>query len=89
MVLCTLFIKFHSKLYQDYLKEIEERKTNGLHPQPIDGAELTSALIEQIKDINHDHRKESLNFFIYNILPGTTSAAGVKAQFLKTLLPEM
>ena len=32
------------------------------------------------------HRKESLNFFIYNVLPGTTSAAGVKAKFLKEII---
>ncbi|MFT5054625.1 MAG: aconitate hydratase 2/2-methylisocitrate dehydratase, partial [Oceanospirillaceae bacterium] len=66
-------------LYEDYLKEIEERKAQGLHPKPIDGDELLSAIIGQIKDLNNPYRKESLNFFIYNVLPGTTSAAGVKA----------
>ena len=35
--------------YNDYLKEIEERKTQGLHPKPIDSAELVSEIIEQIK----------------------------------------
>ncbi|WP_075344282.1 bifunctional aconitate hydratase 2/2-methylisocitrate dehydratase [Tenacibaculum agarivorans] len=72
--------------YQDYLKEIEERKGQGLHPKPIDGAELLSEVIEQIKDVQNPHRKESLNFFIYNTLPGTTSAAGVKAKFLKEII---
>ena len=72
--------------YKEYLKQIEERKGQGLHPQPIDGAELTSVLIEQIKDLNNLYREESLNFFIYNILPGTTSAAGVKAKFLKEII---
>ncbi|MEO9569911.1 MAG: bifunctional aconitate hydratase 2/2-methylisocitrate dehydratase [Polaribacter sp.] len=73
-------------IYKDYLKQIEDRKGQGLHPQPIDGAELTSALIEQIKDVNNEYRDASLNFFIYNILPGTTSAAGVKAKFLKEII---
>ncbi|MBA6157046.1 bifunctional aconitate hydratase 2/2-methylisocitrate dehydratase [Tenacibaculum sp. S7007] len=72
--------------YLDYLKEIEERKEQGLHPKPIDGSELLSNIISQIKDVNNEHREESLNFFIYNVLPGTTSAAGVKAKFLKEII---
>ena len=72
--------------YSDYLKQIEERKALGLHPQPIDGAELLSNIIEQIKDLNNKHREDSLNFFIYNVLPGTTSAASVKAKFLKEII---
>ena len=72
--------------YNAYLKEIEERKGQNLHPKPIDGADLLSEIIEQIKDTNHEHRKESLNFFIYNVLPGTTSAAGVKSKFLKEII---
>ena len=73
-------------LYEDYLKEIETRKSQGLHPKPIDGADLLSEVIAQIKDLNNSHRKDSLNFFIYNTLPGTTSAAGVKAKFLKEII---
>jgi len=73
-------------LYTDYLNEIETRKADGLHPKPIDGGALVSELVEQIKDEGHEHRKESLNFFIYNVLPGTTSAAGVKAKFLKEII---
>ncbi|WP_341221656.1 bifunctional aconitate hydratase 2/2-methylisocitrate dehydratase [Polaribacter atrinae] len=73
-------------IYKDYLKQIEERKEQGLHPQPIDSAELLSKIIEQIKDLENEYREESLNFFIYNVLPGTTSAAGVKAQFLKEII---
>ena len=73
-------------LYPEYLKEIEERKTQGLHPKPIDSGELLSEIIEQIKDKNNEYRKDSLQFFIYNTLPGTTSAAGVKAQFLKEII---
>jgi aconitate hydratase 2/2-methylisocitrate dehydratase len=72
--------------YKDYLKEIEERKAQGLHPKPIDGAELLSEIIEQIKDTNNVYREDSLKFFIYSVLPGTTSAAGVKAKFLKEII---
>ncbi len=43
-------------------------------------------LIEQIRDTGNEHREDSLNFFIYNTLPGTTSAAGVKAKFLKEII---
>ena len=73
-------------LYPEYLKEIEERKDQGLHPKPIDSAELLVEIIEQIKDLTCEHRKDSLHFFIYNTLPGTTSAAGVKAKFLKEII---
>ncbi|WP_312991163.1 bifunctional aconitate hydratase 2/2-methylisocitrate dehydratase [Chryseobacterium flavum] len=73
-------------IYKDYIKEIEERKTQGLHPKPIDGAELLSEIITQIKDSGNPDRPDSLKFFIYNTLPGTTSAAGVKAKFLKEII---
>ncbi|WP_028889553.1 bifunctional aconitate hydratase 2/2-methylisocitrate dehydratase [Tenacibaculum ovolyticum] len=73
-------------IYQDYIKEIEERKAQGLHPKPVDGAELLSKIIEQIKDSSNEYREDSLNFFIYNVLPGTTSAATVKAKFLKEII---
>ncbi|MEG0696902.1 MAG: bifunctional aconitate hydratase 2/2-methylisocitrate dehydratase, partial [Algoriella sp.] len=73
-------------LYEDYIKEIEERKGQGLHPKPIDGAELLSEVIAQIKDVNNQYRKDSVNFFIYNTLPGTTPAAGVKANFLNEII---
>lgn len=73
-------------LYIEYIEEIEERKGQGLHPKPIDGSELLAEIIAQIKDTGHEHRKDSLNFFIYNALPGTTSAAGEKATFLKEII---
>ena len=73
-------------IYKDYIKEIEERKSQGLHPKPIDGAELLGAIIAQIKDSGHEYREDSLKFFIYNTLPGTTSAGGVKARFLKEII---
>ena len=73
-------------LYTDYLNEIETRKGQGLHPKPIDDGALVAELIAQIKDAGNEHRADSLNFFIYNTLPGTTSAAGVKAAFLKDII---
>ncbi len=73
-------------MYTDYLEQIETRKGQGLHPKPIEDAELVEALILQIQDRHHEHRKDSLHFFIYNTLPGTTSAAGVKARFLKQII---
>lgn len=73
-------------LYAAYLEEIETRKKQGLSPKPIDGAELAQEIIAQILDAGHEHRDASLNFLIYNTLPGTTSAAVVKAQFLKDVI---
>ncbi len=73
-------------IYNDYLQEIQEREQQGLHPKPIDSAELASAIIEQIKDTNNPNREDSVKFFIYNTLPGTTPAAVVKAQFLKEII---
>ena len=73
-------------LYSAYLQEIEDRKGEGLHAKPIDDAALLSEVIDQIKDPNHPEREDSLHFFLYNVLPGTTSAAGVKAQFLKAIV---
>ncbi|MCH5598070.1 3-isopropylmalate dehydratase large subunit [Niabella ginsengisoli] len=73
-------------IYKDYIKEIEERKVQGLHPKPIDSADLLSEIITLIKDSGNEHRKDALQFFIYNTLPGTTSAAGAKAQFLKEII---
>ena len=72
--------------YSEYRVEIEERKKQVLDPKPIDDAELLSEVITQIKDAHHEHRKDSLDFFIYNVLPGTTSAAAVKAVFLKEII---
>ncbi|RYJ52637.1 bifunctional aconitate hydratase 2/2-methylisocitrate dehydratase [Flavobacterium petrolei] len=73
-------------IYNDYLKEIEDRKTQGLNPKPIDSAELVSEIIAQIKDSNNVNREDSISFFIYNTVPGTTPAAGVKASFLKEIV---
>lgn len=73
-------------LYNDYLQEIEDRKGQGLHPKPIDGADLISEIISQIKDTANAHREASLQFFIYNVVPGTTPAAAQKAAFLKEII---
>ena len=74
--------------YTEYIKEIEERKTQGLNPKPIDGSELLAEIISQIKDPENQHREQSLNFLIYNTLPGTTDAAKEKANFLEEIILE-
>jgi aconitate hydratase 2/2-methylisocitrate dehydratase len=73
-------------IYQEYLAEIEERKAQNLSPKPIDSSELIAQIISQIKDEGNEYRAQSLDFFIYNTLPGTTSAAGEKAAFLKEII---
>lgn len=73
-------------LYLDYLAEIKSREPQGLAPKPIDDGALTAEIIELIKDAGSEHRADALKFFIYNTLPGTTSAAGVKAAFLKQII---
>ena len=72
--------------YTAYLEEIEKRKDEGLNPKPIEDGALVAELIEQIRDNQHQYRNDSLEFFIYNTLPGTTSAASVKAEFLKEII---
>ena len=73
-------------LYSDYLNEIDSRKDQGLNPKPIEDGALVAELITQIRDTANEHRADSLKYFIYNTLPGTTSAAGVKAKFLKEII---
>ena len=73
-------------LYSDYLDQIALRKEEGLHAKPIDDAALVEELIAHIMEPAHEHREDSLQFFIYNTLPGTTSAAGAKAQFLDKII---
>ena len=54
-------------LYLEYIAEIESRKKElGLAPKPIDGEDLTTEIIANIKDNGSQYRKDSLNFFIYN-----------------------
>ena len=73
-------------LYDAYLEEVEKRKTQGLKAKPIDDGALLAEVIAQIKDQDNVHRADSLSYFIYNTLPGTTSAASEKAQFLKEII---
>lgn len=73
-------------IYLDYLAEIDSRKTQGLAPKPIDDGVLLSEIIAIIQDAASEHRAEALKFFIYNTLPGTTSAAAAKAAFLKQII---
>ncbi|SEQ85399.1 bifunctional aconitate hydratase 2/2-methylisocitrate dehydratase [Sphingobium sp. YR768] len=73
-------------VYSDYLAEIKSRETQGLAPKPIDDGALVSEIIALIQDAGSEYRADALKFFIYNTLPGTTSAAGVKADFLKQIV---
>ncbi len=73
-------------LYPDYLAEIQSRAGQGLAPKPIDDGALLADIIALIRDAGSEHRAEALKFFIYNTLPGTTSAAAVKAAFLKQII---
>ncbi len=72
--------------YLDYLAEIKTRAEQNLAPKPIDDGQLIEALTALILDNASEHRAEALKFFIYNTLPGTTSAAAVKAAFLKQIV---
>lgn len=78
--------EFRMNTYNDYIREIEERKAQELQPKPIDGGDLLSEIIGLINDTNTEHREDALHFFIYNTLPGTTPAAAVKAKFLKEII---
>ena len=69
------------ELYAAYLAEIKDRETLGLKPKPIDDGGLVSDLIAHITNNASEHRADALNYFIYNTLPGTTSAAGGKPGF--------
>ena len=74
------------ELYKNYLDEIESRKNQSLKPKPIDDGSLLKEIIFHIKDNKTKYRKDCLNYFIYNTLPGTTSAAEEKAIFLKEII---
>ena len=74
------------KLYKNYLDEIESRKKQSLKPKPIDDGSLLKEIIFHIKDNKSEYRKDCINYFVYNTLPGTTSAAEEKAIFLKEII---
>ena len=73
-------------LYKEYIEEIKDRKSMGLNPKPIDNEKLLSEVIKRIKDLNHPERDTCIHYFIYNVTPGTTSAANLKAKFLKEII---
>ena len=73
-------------LYDAYLENIETRKQQGLSAKPIDDGDLLADIIALIKQPDNGHRADALHHFIYNTLPGTTSAAGEKATFLKEII---
>ena len=73
-------------VYSDYLDEIETRRQQGLNPKPIEDAALIKEIISHIEDEGSTQHKACLEFFIYNTIPGTTSAAGEKASFLKKII---
>ena len=73
-------------VYSDYLDEIETRRQQGLNPKPIEDAALIKEIISHIEDEGSPQHKACLEFFIYNTIPGTTSAAGEKASFLKKII---
>jgi aconitate hydratase 2/2-methylisocitrate dehydratase len=73
-------------LYDAYLENIETRKQQGLSAKPIDDGDLLAEIIGLIKQPDNGHRADALHYFIYNTLPGTTSAAVEKAAFLKEII---
>jgi len=73
-------------LYTEYLEEIESRKAQDLHAKPIEDGALLEEIIAHILDAGSEHRDDCVNFLIYNTVPGTTSAAAVKAKFLKRII---
>ena len=53
--------------YSQYLKEIEDRTSQGLNPKPIDDGILLSEIIEKMVDVNHPDRNACIDFFVYNV----------------------
>ena len=82
----TRYFDIKMSIYKEYIKEIDSRKSEGLNPKPIDDSNLLNEIISHIKDLKHPDRADSINFFVYNVIPGTTSAAYVKANFLKDII---
>ncbi len=74
------------ELYEAYLQEIIERSKLGLGPKPIDQGNLLEEIINIILGPQSPKRNDAVKHFIYNTVPGTTSAASVKANFLKKLI---
>ena len=49
--------EFH-ELYDDYLRQIEDRKAHGLHPKPVDGADLLGEIVGHMEDADSPHRAD-------------------------------
>ena len=65
----------------DYFNKLELVTGTGVIdsiPNCIVKVEHDGIDINQIKDETHQYRDDSINFFTYNVIPGTTSAAAVK-----------
>ena len=75
-------------LYKEYIEEIKNRDEVGLSALPIEDGTLLKEIIGHITDNSSDLYDESLQFFIYNVLPGTTGAAYAKANFLWEIITE-
>ena len=75
-------------LYNAYLEDIVEREKIGLGPKPIDNGDLMNEIIANIIGKKNKYRNKSLEFLIYNTLPGTTEAALFKSYFLKDVILE-
>jgi len=73
-------------LYDEYLSESADRALHGLHPKPVDGADLLAEIVGHMENADSEHRADCLDFFVFNVLPGTTSAAGLKATVLKDII---
>ena len=56
--------------------------------KPIDCGRLLTQIVSIIDDKEHRHYADAVSFMIYNVLPGTTSAAKVKANFLKSIIDD-
>ena len=72
--------------FSKYLDDIKEREGLGLSPKPIDNGDLLKEIITNILNNKSKYHSQSLNFFIYNVLPGTTTASEVKSKFLKEII---
>ena len=81
-----MIVGVNMSLYKAYQDEISTREQQGLNPKPIEDGALVDELVAHIKNPDSEHRQDCLKFFIYNTLPGTTSAAGAKAGFLKEII---
>ena len=73
-------------LYEAYLLEIRERANLGLGPKPIDQGNLLKEVIDIVLGPKSSCKDDAVKHLIYNTVPGTTSAASVKAKFLKRLI---